>query len=143
MSLKLVYEPLKIKGLEIPNRIARSAHGTNLTNYGAITDRLIDYHVARAKGGVGLTILEAATVHPTSVLSLANLDDTVIDGYKRLTSAIRPYGMRVFQQLWHGGHIYPVLDQSPPWGVSTVPNPATGIVPNRSEEHTSELQSLM
>src|SRR3546814_5494458 len=65
MSLKLVYEPLKIKGLEIPNRIARSAHGTNLTNYGAITDRLIDYHVARAKGGVGLTILEAATVHPT------------------------------------------------------------------------------
>src|SRR3546814_3162419 len=71
--------------------------------------------------------------------------------------------MRVFQQIWHGGHIYPVLDQSPPWGVSTVPNPATGIVPNpmgiaeieeviaafaasarrRSEEHTSELQSLM
>src|SRR3546814_10071862 len=38
--------------------------------------------------------------------------------------------MRVFQQIWHGGHIYPVLDQSPPWGVSTVPNPATGIVPN-------------
>src|SRR3546814_7821964 len=92
--------------------------------------------------------------------------------------------MRVFQQIWHGGHIYPVLDQSPPWGVSTVPNPATGIVPNpmgiaeieeviaafaasarrcreggidgieihashgylimqRSEEHTSELPSLM
>src|SRR3546814_3073547 len=111
MSLKLVYEPLKIKGLEIPNRIARSAHGTNLTNYGAITDRLIDYHVARAKGGVGLTILEAATVHPTSVLSLANLDDTVIDGYKRLTSAICPYGMRVFQQIWHGGHLSPVPHQ--------------------------------
>lgn len=130
MSLKLVYEPLRIKGVELPNRISRSAHGTNLTNYGAITDRLIDYHVARAKGGVGLTILEAATVHPSSVLSLANLDDTVIDGYKRLTSAIRPYGMKVFQQIWHGGHVYPVLDQSPPWGVSTVPNPATGIVPN-------------
>src|SRR3546814_11659896 len=38
--------------------------------------------------------------------------------------------MRLFQQVGHGGHIYPVLDQSPPWGVSTVPNPATGIVPN-------------
>src|SRR3546814_20628877 len=101
MSLKLVYEPLKIKGLEIPNRIARSAHGTNLTNYGAITDRLIDYHVARAKGGVGLTILEAATVHPTSVLSLAHLADPVIDGYKRYTLAIRPYGMRVLQQICH------------------------------------------
>lgn len=130
MSLKLVYEPLKIKGVEIRNRISRSSHGTNLSDYGRITDRLIDYHVARAKGGVGLTFLEAATVHPSSVLSLANMDDTVIDGYRRLMAAIRPHGMRVFQQIWHGGHIYPVLDQSPPWGVSAVPNPATGIVPN-------------
>jgi 2,4-dienoyl-CoA reductase-like NADH-dependent reductase (Old Yellow Enzyme family)/thioredoxin reductase len=130
MSLQFVYEPLKIKGVEVRNRISRSAHGTNLTDYGRITDQLIDYHVARAKGGVGLTFLEAATVHPSSVLSLANLDDTIIDGYRRLMKAIKPHGMRVFQQIWHGGHIYPVLDQSPPWGVSAVPNPATGIVPN-------------
>jgi 2,4-dienoyl-CoA reductase-like NADH-dependent reductase (Old Yellow Enzyme family) len=130
MAQKLVYEPLTIKGVEIRNRIGRSAHGTNLTNYGGITDRLIDYHVARAKGGVGLSILEAATVHPSSVLSLANMDDSIIEGYRKLMGAIRPHGMRVFQQIWHGGHIYPVMDQSPPWGVSTVPNPATGIVPN-------------
>jgi 2,4-dienoyl-CoA reductase-like NADH-dependent reductase (Old Yellow Enzyme family) len=130
MSLHLVYQPLKINGVEIPNRISRSAHGTMLANYGAITDRLINYHLARAKGGVGLTILEAATVHPSSVLSLANFDDSIIDGYKKLMAAIRPHGMRVFQQIWHAGHIYPVLDGSPPWGVSTVPNPATGIVPN-------------
>lgn len=130
MALKLVYEPLTIKGVEIRNRIARPAHGTMLSHYGAITDRLIDYHVARAKGGVGLSILEAATVHPSSVLSLANMDDSVIGGYQRLMAAIRPHGMRVFQQIWHGGHIYPVLDQSPPWGASAVPNPATGIVPN-------------
>jgi 2,4-dienoyl-CoA reductase-like NADH-dependent reductase (Old Yellow Enzyme family) len=130
LGLTRVYEPLTIKGVEIPNRISRSAHGTMLSNFGAITDRLIDYHVARAKGGVGLTILEAATVHPSSVLSLANYDDTAIDGYRRLMAAIRPHGMRVFQQIWHAGHIYPVADQSPPWGVSAVPNPATGIVPN-------------
>lgn len=130
MSLKLVYEPLLINGVEIRNRISRSAHGTMLSHYGAITDRLIDYHVARAKGGVGLTILEAATVHPSSVLSLANYDDSIIDGYRRLMSAIRPHGMRVFQQIWHAGHVYPVLDGTPPWGVSAIPNPATGIVPN-------------
>ena len=99
MGLKLVYEPIKIKGVEVRNRISRSSHGTNLSNYGQITDRLIEYHLARAKGGVGLTFLEAATVHPSSVLSLANMDDTVIDGYRRLMAAIRPHGMRVFQQI--------------------------------------------
>ena len=60
MALKLVYEPLKIRGCVIPNRVSRSAHATGLSNFGVMSDRLIDYHVARAKGGVGLTILEAA-----------------------------------------------------------------------------------
>ncbi len=130
MGLNLVYEPLRLKGVEIRNRIARSAHGTMLSDWGAITQRLIDYHVARAKGGVGLTILEAATVHPSSTISLANWDDSIIKGYQDLMAQVRPHGMRVFQQIWHAGHIYPVLDQSVPWGVSPVPNPATGIVPD-------------
>ena len=130
MGLKLVYEPLQLKGVEIRNRIARSAHGTMLSDWGSITQRLIDYHVARAKGGVGLTILEAATVHPSSTISLANWDDSIIKGYQDLMAQVRPHGMRVFQQIWHAGHIYPVLDSSVPWGVSALPNPATGIVPD-------------
>lgn len=130
MALKLVYEPLKIRGCVIPNRVSRSAHATALSHYGAITDRLINYHLARARGGVGLTILEAAAVHKSSVPSLANWDDSAIAGYERLMAAIRPYGMRVFQQLVHTGHMYALPDQMPPWGVSTVPNPITGLVAN-------------
>jgi 2,4-dienoyl-CoA reductase-like NADH-dependent reductase (Old Yellow Enzyme family) len=130
LALKLVYEPLKIRGCVIPNRVSRSAHATGLSNFGAMSDRLIDYHVARAKGGVGLTILEAAAVHRSSVQSLANWDDSAIAGYQRLMAAVRPHGMRVFQQLVHTGHMYPLYDRLPPWGVSTVPNPVTGIVAN-------------
>ncbi|MET0370076.1 MAG: FAD-dependent oxidoreductase [Sphingobium sp.] len=130
MPLKLVYEPITINGLVVPNRIARSAHGTGLTMKGPINDRFIDYHVARGRGGVGLTILEATTVHPSSVIALASFGDSVIAEYRRLMDAIRPTGMRIFQQIWHGGHIYPVADLSPPWGASAVPSPTTGIVPN-------------
>jgi 2,4-dienoyl-CoA reductase-like NADH-dependent reductase (Old Yellow Enzyme family) len=130
VALKLVYEPLKIRGCVIPNRVSRSAHATGLSNFGAMSDRLIDYHLARAKGGVGLTILEAAAVHKSSVPSLANWDDSVIAGYQRLMEAVKPHGMRVFQQLVHTGHMYPLPDRLPPWGVSTVPNPVTGIVAN-------------
>ena len=130
MALKLVYEPLTIRGCVIPNRVSRSAHATGLSHYGTMSDRLIDYHVARAKGGVGLTILEAAAVHKSSVQSLAAWDDSAIEGYERLMAAIRPHGMRVFQQLVHTGHMYPLYDRMPPWGVSTVPNPVLGIVGN-------------
>ena len=130
MSLKRVYEPLNIRGCEIPNRISRSAHATGLSHYGAISDRLIDYHVARAKGGVGLTILEGASIHPSSAASLSNYDDSVIDGYRRLMAAIKPHGMRIFQQLVHTGHSYPIFTQLPPWGVSTVPGVGYGTVPN-------------
>jgi 2,4-dienoyl-CoA reductase-like NADH-dependent reductase (Old Yellow Enzyme family) len=130
VALKLVYEPLKIRGCVIPNRVSRSAHATGLSNFGVMSDRLIEYHLARAKGGVGLTILEAAAVHRSSVQSLANWDDSAIEGYQRLMAAIKPHGMRVFQQLVHTGHMYPLYDKLPPWGVSTVPNPVTGIVAN-------------
>jgi 2,4-dienoyl-CoA reductase-like NADH-dependent reductase (Old Yellow Enzyme family) len=121
--------PIKIGGLEIKNRIARTAHATMMARAGKITDEFIAYHLARAQGGVGLSILEAAGVHPSSVLSLANLDDSIIDSYHRLATAIAPTGMRVFQQLWHGGHIYMQPDGSPPLAPSDIANPIAGVAP--------------
>ena len=130
MSLTRVFEPITINGCKIPNRISRSAHATWLCDWGAVSDRLIDYHLARAKGGVGLTILEGAGVHPSSASSMSNYDDSVIAGYRKLMAAIKPHGMRVFQQIVHTGHMYPLFTQQPPWGVSTAPNPLLGGVPN-------------
>jgi len=121
--------PIAMGGVDVKNRIARTAHATMMSRDGKITEALIAYHLARAQGGVGLSILEAAGVHPTSLLSLANLDDTIIDGYRALSRAIAPTGMRVFQQLWHGGHIYMQPDGSPPLAPSTVPSPIAGIAP--------------
>jgi 2,4-dienoyl-CoA reductase-like NADH-dependent reductase (Old Yellow Enzyme family)/thioredoxin reductase len=121
--------PIKIGGLEIKNRIVRTAHATMMARAGKITDEFIAYHLARAQGGVGLSILEATGVHPSSVLSLSNLDDSAIEGLQCLSKAIAPTGMRVFQQLWHGGHIYMQPDGSPPLAPSTVPNPIAGVAP--------------
>src|SRR3954470_11187116 len=92
--------PLSIGGVEIRNRVARTAHATMMSRAGRITDELIAYHLARAEGGGGLTILEAAGVHPSSILSLAYLDDSIVPGYRALAAAVAPTGMRVFQQLW-------------------------------------------
>jgi 2,4-dienoyl-CoA reductase-like NADH-dependent reductase (Old Yellow Enzyme family) len=130
MALKLVYEPIRIANTEVPNRVVRSAHGTCLAESGLIGDRLIDYHLARARGGVGLSILEAGSVHPSSVLDLALFDDRITAGHQKLMAAVAPYGMRVFQQIWHAGHAYPAYNGAPPWGPSALPNPTTGLVSN-------------
>lgn len=123
-----VLTPVSIGGIEIPNRVVRTAHGTHFGN-GAINDELIAYHVERAQGGVGLTILEIAGVHPSCPSSICNFDDGVIPGYKALMEAVRPHGMRVFQQLWHAGHNGLPMDGSPPWSSCDLPSPVLGIVP--------------
>ncbi|HKT74976.1 MAG TPA: FAD-dependent oxidoreductase [Steroidobacteraceae bacterium] len=141
MSLQRVYEPLRIRQVELPNRIVRTAHGTHFS-HAEINDTFIAFHEARARGGCGLTILETASVHPSAPLTLLNFDDRFIPGYRRLMAAVRPHGMKVFQQLWHGGHLYPTATGGPPWGVSNIPGAAMGIVPvPMTEEQIREIIS--
>jgi len=133
--LSRVFEPLQIGPVEIPNRVARTGHLTKFA-MGLVSEDLIAYHEARAKSGVGLTVLEACAVHPSSVLGMTSFDDSVIPGYRRLMDAVRPHGMRVFQQLWHGGHVYNPPGGGPPRGASALASPVSGIpaVPLSKEE---------
>jgi 2,4-dienoyl-CoA reductase-like NADH-dependent reductase (Old Yellow Enzyme family) len=123
-----VLEPIRIRNLEVPNRIVRAAHGTALGSPPSLLggEDFVRYHAARARGGVGLTILEAAAVHASSGGLASCMDDGVVERYAGLMEAVRPYGMRVFQQLFHAGSIYPsVLGAA--WGVSTVAAPNGGV----------------
>lgn len=123
MSYEHVLAPIEINGLEIKNRVVRTAHGTNIGR-GRITDELIAYHEARAAGGCGLTILEAASVHPTDMGTLWLHDASVVDDYRRLMSRLAPYGMTVFQQLGHLGYEGVTADGDPPWSASELPGPS-------------------
>jgi 2,4-dienoyl-CoA reductase-like NADH-dependent reductase (Old Yellow Enzyme family) len=93
----------------------------------SFSDDLIAYHVARARSGVGLSILQAASVHRSSHLGYA-IDDAVMPRYEQLMKEVRPHGMRIFQQLWHGGHNMYGAEGSMPWSPSAVPSPFSGIV---------------
>ncbi|WP_340266839.1 oxidoreductase [Sphingobium mellinum] len=115
-----VFSPLKIGSVEVPNRIVRPAHVTMLARREAVTDDLIAYHLERARGGVGLSIIEACSVHPSFYLSLINWDDSVIPRYRKLASAIAPTGMKLFQQFSHAGNVVTPADGSPPWAPSAI-----------------------
>lgn len=89
-----MFEPIRIVGTEIPNRVVRAAHSTRAA-WVDTNDDLMAYHEARARGGVGLSILEIAGVHPTSATAIPVYSDRVVAGYQKLMDRIRPHGMRV------------------------------------------------
>ncbi|WP_310531279.1 FAD-dependent oxidoreductase [Novosphingobium sp.] len=130
MALTHVNTPICLNGLEIRNRVVRSAHATGLDRgTGQVSDDLIAYHVARAKGGVGLTFVEILSVHPSTPGTLNIWLPGFGDGYRRLVDTVKPHGMRLMQQLWHAGHNALPLDGSPPWSASDVPALQFGVAP--------------
>ena len=115
--LRRVLSPLKIGPVTVKNRIVRTGHGTGFGR-GTMNAALIDYHVERAKGGVGLTIIEAMAVGSSVYPFLVSGAPGLLEGYRTLMERVRPEGMRVFQQLGHLGNEIPESDGSPPWSAS-------------------------
>ncbi len=125
MALEHILSPLTVGNVTLKNRVVRTAHGTNLGN-GALSDDLIAFHVERARGGVGLTILEASSVHWSGPMTLHAWNDGIIPRYRKLVAKVAPHGMRLFSQLNHLGS----LQGAPwcrPWSASETVNPLTGM----------------
>lgn len=129
-----VREPIQIGGVTLRNRIARTAHNTNLLGLdGKMTDAYIAYHEARARGGVALSFIEGQPPHKTSVRSgrgwLKLWVDDVIPGLEKFTTRMHEHGMAMFVQLDHMGVGVPPGSKAPTWSSSEVPDPMTGRVP--------------
>ena len=57
----------EIRGVRLRNRIFSTGHQTRMVVDGLPTEQMIAYHAARARGGAGLIISEAARVHETAL----------------------------------------------------------------------------
>ena len=131
-KLKNLFSPLKIKSMELKNRIVMAPMTTLLASEkGEITDGYIDFYTARAKGGVALITAEAVDVHPyTHNFNLGDrgftaiYDDRFMPGLKRLTDSIHSAGAKVSIQLQHSGAAMMMVDPSqPPVAPSAIPSP--------------------
>ncbi len=101
-----LFTPLDIGPVTIRNRIVSTGHDTVMAHDGKVTDRLVAYHRARARGGVGLVVLQVGGVHDSArYTSHALMADTdaCVEGYGRLADAVHEHGATVFAQLFHGG----------------------------------------
>ena len=105
-DLTRLFSPLRLRDIEIRNRILSTGHQTYLAKGGVPSDDLIAYHEARARGGTGLIIVEAARFHETTLTDSPEIvvtSDDCIPGYRRLAEAVRRHGCRIFGQLSHSG----------------------------------------
>ncbi|WP_187118960.1 FAD-dependent oxidoreductase [Bacillus marasmi] len=102
-----ILEPMKIGTMEVRNRFVMPPMVTNYAaEDGSVTDRIIDYHVARAKGGVGLIIVEAIYVHQTGKGFSNELGinrDELVPGLRKLVEAVHHHGAKIACQLYHAG----------------------------------------
>ena len=107
-----LFEPGKIGRLSVKNRIAMAPMGImGLTESdGKLSQRAIDYYVARAKGGTGLIITCALRVSRETEQSikipfcrLGMVDDKMYGArLNELAEAVHDYGAKIAVQLTAG-----------------------------------------
>ena len=106
--LKHLFQPLKIGSMEIKNRVLMPAMGINFgyDENGFATNQMTEYIKARAKGGTGMIILPAGTIHPSGIDGIsypALWRDDIVPSLKALTDSVHEYDTKLGIHLYHAG----------------------------------------
>ncbi|MFC1964761.1 FAD-dependent oxidoreductase [Chloroflexota bacterium] len=111
-----LFEAGNIGKLRLENRLIMAAMGNSLAdNEGYVTEAMLDYYRARARGGVGLIITQFASINYDDMMpySLGIYDDKFIPGLGKLVEAIHEEGTMVCIQLMHPGLLLSLLRSIP------------------------------
>jgi 2,4-dienoyl-CoA reductase-like NADH-dependent reductase (Old Yellow Enzyme family)/thioredoxin reductase len=135
MAFPHLFEPLRIRGCTLKNRIMSTGHDTTLPVDGTVNEALVAYQEARARGGVGLIVLQVSGVHETARYTnhvLMATDDSAIPGYRRVAEAVHRFDTVLFAQLFHPGREIAEADGgllSVAYAPSCVPNERFHVMP--------------
>ena len=105
-SKSILFEPTKIKNMDLRNRFVRSATYEGCADDGYVTDKQANLYATLSEGGVGLIITGITYVHHSGEFSRFQnsiAGDQFIDGFKRLTSVAHRWGAKIVVQLFHAG----------------------------------------
>lgn len=103
-----LFDPIKIGDLNLPNRIFMAPlTRSRAVGEGRIPNSLMtQYYVQRASAGLILTEATAVTPHGVGYADTPGIwSKEQIEGWKKITDAVRTAGGRMFLQLWHVGRI--------------------------------------
>ena len=137
--------------LTLRNRIVMPAMDqNNCTEDGLISNKTLQHYEDRAKGGVGLLILETSAVKwpygATSKHQPSLSSDEVIPGLEKLAERIHKHGARIIVQACHHGRISGLdISRDVPVLVPSLPIPSfdtLGMVYNTTNEELMKMATL-
>ncbi|ADE36166.1 NADH:flavin oxidoreductase [Methanohalophilus mahii] len=134
----MLFDPINIEGLSIPNRFVRSAtHEWLAEEDGTPTASIGDIYEELAKNEVGLIVTGYSYVNPAGKsddLQQGIYDDRFIGPYRKIVERVHSSGSKIVLQIVHGGrqsmaqHGYPLL------APSEVEDSSTGKLPRAMTE---------
>jgi 2,4-dienoyl-CoA reductase-like NADH-dependent reductase (Old Yellow Enzyme family) len=127
-----LFEPTNIGNVELRNRLMMTGHTTNYAHGREVTQKLIDYYVERAEGGIGLICMAILANHPSaqSGSALVGYDDEIVPDLQRLTDAVHDAGAKIVcQDLHYGRQMSSLVSERPLLSSSDVPCPVNREMP--------------
>tara|TARA_Y100000817_G_scaffold103647_2_gene81227 strand:+ start:290 stop:1369 length:1080 start_codon:yes stop_codon:yes gene_type:complete len=140
----MLFEPYKLKNLNLRNRVVMAPMTRNQSPGGIPTSEVVAYYSRRAKAEVGLIITEGIEVSHEASSAYPNVPrlDTkeAREGWKRVVNGIKENGGSVIAQLWHCGGFRKLGMQPNP----EVPgHTASGLVkPGKKVAHEMTLEDI-
>ncbi|MFX1275293.1 MAG: FAD-dependent oxidoreductase [Promethearchaeota archaeon] len=147
-KLEHLLKPIKIRSLEISNRLVMPPMGTILGNPdGTVSEANIAYMKRRAKSGAGLIITEITEVHPLGAVNpncLGAWDDKFIPGLSKLVDVVHTTGNKIAMQLHHcGRESYILTKRHTAMAPSAVPSFVFGFLGSPREMTLEDIQETI
>jgi len=110
MKYEKLFSKGKIGRITIKNRAVMSPMGTEMAEFnGEASNQTVRYYEERAKGGIGLIIVEYCAVDDNYGIAVENQlrlsQNKHVKNLEKLTEAVHRHDAKIFAQLYHGGNM--------------------------------------
>lgn len=138
-----LFAPFTLAGMRLRNRVVHASMNTHMAENTRVTERLIQYHANRARGGAALIVTEPVSMarHQNVSYRARGWNDDNLDGFKRWADAVESEDCRLLAQIQdpgRGRHNSGI--QAEAIGASALPDDLSWIVPH--ELTVAEIHSM-
>jgi hypothetical protein len=104
-SYPALFTPFTLAGKRLRNRIVHASMNTHMADNTRVTDRLIQYHANRARGGAALIVTEPISMarHQNVSYRARGWNDDNLDALKRWADAVESEDCRLLGQIQDPG----------------------------------------
>lgn len=101
------FSPAELGPVTLSNRFIKAATFEGMAVDNGMSDAIIDFHEAFARGGLAMTTLAYCAVSPDGrgAPNEIVVDDAAVDGLQRFTDAMHDLGVAASMQLGHAGPV--------------------------------------